>query len=390
MNNNVSIIYVGSFRLPNLDAAAPRVINNAKALREVGCEVRFISWGGAYREEDLCDDGKYRVCGFEYMISGDLPVMGSKKERFLTRLHRGQRSIDILESLPHPDLIITYNASNSFTKRMIRYCEENDIKLANDVNEWYSNGELHLPDILPNYINMTLTQRRVKNKIVISSYLYKYYHDSNNILVPPLCDLEDSKWDSVVDDDRVKPFNGITLIYAGTPGKKDCLNSVVEAVISLANEEAAVRLIVLGTTKEAYLKSGKHRYISDSVLFLGRVSQDLVPASYKKADFMVLLRAPSRKSMVGFPTKVAESVTAGIPVITNATSDLTKYVVNGRTGFISDGYGVESILSTLQKFVLPLGKGDIEDLKSNVRSIRDLFDWRFYVEDFRSFIKRLK
>lgn len=384
------IDYIGSFRLPNLDAAAPRVINNAKALRESGCEVRFISWGGKYRKEDLCDDGKYRVSGFEYQISGDLPMGGSLKERFWTRFHRGRKSLNLLKALPHPDLIITYNASSSFTKRMIRYCEENDIKLANDVNEWYSNRELHLPDILPNYINMTRTQRRVKNKIVISSYLDKYYHDSNNILVPPLCDLEDSKWDSVVDDDQVKPFNGITLIYAGTPGKKDCLNSTVEAVIRLESEGAAVRLLVLGTTKEAYLKSGKRRYISDSVLFLGRVSQDLVPAYYKKADFMVLLREPNRKSMAGFPTKVAESFSAGIPVITNATSDLTKYVVNGRTGFVSDGYGADSIFSTLQKNVLPLGNSEIEDLKSNVRSIRGLFDWRFYVEDFRSFIKRLK
>lgn len=384
------IDYVGSFRLPNFDAAAPRVINNAKALRAAGCEVMFISWGGAYREEDLCDDGKYRVCGFEYMISGDLPIGGSIKERFLTRLHRGQHSIDLLKSLPRPDLIITYNASNLFTKRMIRYCEENDIKLANDVNEWYSNGELHFPDILPNYINMTRTQKRVKNKIVISSYLDKYYCDSNSILVPPLCDLEDSKWNSVVYDDRVKPFKGITLIYAGTPGKKDGLNSTVEAVIKLANEGAAVRLLVLGTTKEACLKSDKRSYLTDSVLFLGRVSQDLVPAYYKKADFMVLLREPNRKSMAGFPTKVAESITAGIPVITNATSDLTKYVVNGKTGFISDGYGVESILSTLRKFVLPLGNSEIADLKSNVRSISGLFDWHLYVDDFRSFIKRLK
>ncbi len=32
----MNILYIGAFRLPNLDAAAPRVLNNAKAMREAG------------------------------------------------------------------------------------------------------------------------------------------------------------------------------------------------------------------------------------------------------------------------------------------------------------------------------------------------------------------
>ena len=385
------IIYIGSFRLPNLDAAAPRVINNAKALREAGCEVRFISWGGKYRKEDLCDDGKYRVSGFEYQISGDLPIGGSLRERFLTKFHRGQKSLNLLKTLPPPDLIIIYNASNSFTKRMIGYCGKRNIKLANDLNEWYSNRELHVQDIVPNFINMTHTQHLVKNKIVISSYLAKYYPESNNILVPPLCDLTESKWDTIVDDKRVTPFDGITLIYAGTPAKKDCLSSVVRAVCSLAEEGAAIRLLILGVTKEKFPKSRLlPKDIHENVLFLGRVSQDLVPAYYKKADFMVLLRKPDRKSMSGFPTKVAESMTAGVPVITNATSDLSKYIENGRTGFLVDGYDYEAILSILRSVIMKLSIRDIDAMKVNVKAFRRVFDWRSYVGDFKNFVSKLE
>lgn len=74
-----------------------------------------------------------------------------------------------------------------------------------------------------------------------------------------------------------------------------------------------------------------------NVMFLRRVSQDLIPAYYKKADFMVLLRETNRKSMAGFPTKFAESMTVGVPVITNATSDLAKHVINGKTEFLVEG-----------------------------------------------------
>lgn len=388
------IDYIGSFRLPNLDAAAPRVINNAKAFREAGCDVRFISWGGAYREEDLCDDGNYRICGFEYLISRDLPIGGAIWERFWTRLHRGRRSINLLRSLPRPDLIITYNASNSFTKKMIRYCEENDIKLANDVNEWYSNDELHLLDILPNYINMTQTQRKVKNKIVISSFLDDYYSDSNNILVPPLCDIEDPKWANIVDDERINPFKGVTLIYAGNPANKDCVHFVINAVNTLASEGHAIRFLILGITREAYMRRHASSLMSaslhDNVMFLGRVSQDLIPAYYKKSDFMVLLREPNRKSMAGFPTKFAESMTAGIPVITNATSDLPKYVINGKTGYLSDGFDYDSIMNTLRECILPLAPSEINKMKENVMMYRGAFDWHSYVDDFTAFISRLK
>lgn len=390
----MNIIYIGAFRLPNLDAAAPRVLNNAKAFRALGHDVSFISWGGAYRKEDLCKDGKYRVCGFEYRISGDLPLRGSIIERIETKLFRGQKSIKILKSMPKPDLIIIYNAVNSFSKRMIKYCKKNGIKLANDVNEWYDNNELHLTDILPNYINMTHTQHKIRNKIVISSFLNNYYTESNNVIIPPLCDPEETKWSATVEDERVKPFDGITLIYAGNPAKKDCIHSVINAVNTLANEGKAIRFLILGITREAYMKQHAQSLLNtilhENVLFLGCVSQDLVPAYYKKADFMVLLREPNRKSMAGFPTKFAESMTSGVPVITNSTSDLNKYVVDGKTGFMVEGYDYNSVLFTLKYSVLTIKKEDINDMKSYVRRSNGAFDWRNRVNDFKMFLDKLQ
>lgn len=388
------IIYLGAFRFPNLDAAAPRVLNNAKAFRSLGHEVRFISWGGQYREEELCEDGKYRVCGFEYQISNDLPVGGSAKERIMTKLFRGRRSIKMLEKMPKPDLIIIYNAINSFSKLMIKYCHKNKIKLANDINEWFDNKELHLFDMLPNYINMTHTQNKIKNKIVISKFLDNYYSNSNNLLMPPLCDPEDPKWAKNVEDKRISSFNGYTLIYAGNPARKDCVNSVINAVNTLANIGQPIRFLILGVTRDAYIKKNRKVLMSTSlhknVVFLGRVSQDLIPAYYKQADFMVLLRKPNRKSMAGFPTKFAESMTAGIPAITNATSDLSKYVINGKNGFLVNGYDYDSILYTLTHSVLTLSKSDIQAMKNFVKLSNGDFNWHNQVEKFKIFIDNLK
>lgn len=388
------IIYLGAFRLPNFDAAAPRVLNNAKAFRSLGHEVSFISWGGKYREEELCEDGKYRVCGFEYQISNDLPAGGSTKERILTKLLRGRHSIKMLKTMAKPELIIIYNATYSFSKLMIKYCHKNGIKLANDINEWFDNKELHLFDILPNYINMTHTQNKIKNKIVISEFLDNYYSNSNNMLMPPLCDPEDPKWATKIEDKRISSYNGYTLIYAGNPAKKDCINSVINAVNTLANIGQPIRFLILGITRDAYIKKNRKVLMSTSlhknVVFLGQISQDLIPAYYKQADFMVLLRKPNRKSMAGFPTKFAESMIAGVPVITNATSDLSKYVINNKNGFLVNGYDYDSILYTLTHFVLTLSKSDIQAMKNFVKLSNGDFNWHNQVEKFKIFIDNLK
>lgn len=390
----MNIIYLGSFRLPNLDAAAPRVLNNARALRALGHNVSFISWGGKYRDEDLCNDGVYRIDEFNYIISGDLSVGGSLRNRLLTKLFRGQRSFKILKSLPTPDIIIIYNADYSLSKKMIRYCKAKQIKLVNDITEWYASNELHLTDILPNYINMTRTQHNIANKIVISSFLDNYYSRSNNILVPPLCDPGDKKWQATIEDVRISHFNGITLIYAGTPARKDCIHTVINAVNTLANDGHAIRFLILGTEREVYLRHYK-KYLSntllhENIIFLGRVSQDVIPAYYRKADFMVLLREPNRKCMAGFPTKFAESMTAGVPVITNATSDLSKYVINGKTGFLVDGYDYNNIIYTLENKVLTLCHNDINEMKNRVKVSSNCFDWHSYIDKFKLFLDNMR
>ena len=204
--------------------------------------------------------------------------------------------------------------------------------------------------------------------------------------MPLLCDPEEPKWSITVEDKRVKPFDGITLIYAGNPVKKDCVHSVINTVNTLANEGKAIRFLILGTTRDACMKQYAQLLFSTSlhenVMFLGRVSQYLIPAYYKKADFMVLLRESNRKSMVEFPTKFAELMTVGVPVITQETSDLTKHVINGKTGFLVEGYDYESMLFTLRSSILTVRKEDVEEMNRYVRSANSAFDWHSHIMDF--------
>lgn len=390
----MKIVYCGSFRLPCYDAAAPRVLNNGRAFVKAGHEVTFISWGGKYRESDKCADGKYRVDDMVYFITNEVDAIGFLR-KCQSIINRGNKTIALLEAFEYkPDVVVLYNADWKWTIKIIKYCSERGIKIVNDITEWYDNKELHFYEWIPNWFNMNFTQHRISNKIVISSFLDKFYKNSNNIIVPPLCNPSEKKWSEEIPDSIIPKYEGISLIYAGTPAKKDCLHTVINVVNKLAVEGEHIRFIILGIDRDVYIKSYTSQVstkeLQSNIFFMGRVSQDLIPAYYKKADFMVLLREPNRKSIAGFPTKFAESITAGVPVISNNTSDLGLYIRDGETGFLLDNNGENCLYTVLKHKVLKLSNNEICDMKKNVSALQSSFSYSAYINLFKSFLSNLR
>ena len=392
----MKIIYIGSFRLPNGDAAAPRVLNVARALRLAGHEVSFISWGGMQREEDLCEDGVYRVDGFPYIVTNELPQPGTSAiGRLRNKIKRGWVTKRLLKEWPeYVDAIITYN--NCLCRWLIPFCRKRDIALINDITEWYAYNELKVTDWLGYAYDMHCIQPRVKNKIVISSFLNRFYKESHNIIVPATCDASEAKWKQGVAEakEKVGEFDGITLIYAGTPARKDAVHYAINAVQRLIDEGAAIRFLIVGAEREQYLKNYadllKKSELSERIQFLGRVPQEEVPSYYALADFMVLLRESNRKSNAGFPTKFAESFTSGTPVIANLTSDLGRYLFDDNTGFVVNEPTENAVYETLKKRVIGLTKDKIEQMKRNVGQEAKRLDSHHYVEPLREFMNNLK
>lgn len=389
----MEIVYVGAFRLPNRDAAAARVLSVGKALRDLGHVVTFLSWGGEYAPSHKQADGSYHVNGMHYIITEDLDG-NSFTERINRRFNRGKKSLAIIKSLKEkPDVIITYNVSNGFNKKIIRHCKINGIKLISDLTEWYDNNELKYIDILPNYINMTHTYRKIKNLISISSFFKDYYNTSHSILLPALTDLSDKKWSTPKNKD-IPEYDGVTLIYAGNPAKKDKVHAVINVVNSLVKEGLQLRFLIIGIDKDKYLsKYGDlllDKDLSNNINFLGRVSQEEVPAYYKAADFMILVRESNRKSNAGFPTKFAESYSAGVPVIANATSDIQLYLRDHENGILLKSDSYDDITDSLRYIHDKLSKEDISAMKREAKITGEtFFDYRSYIPGLKLFLESL-
>lgn len=386
--------YLGPFRLPDGDAAAARVLNVARAMRLAGHSVTFISWGGEERMQNLGVDGLYRVDGFNYIVTNELDPKGNLFNRVKSKFTRGDKTKILLQDrIGTYDAIITYNGS--MTRWLLSFTQKYHIKLINDITEWYDYRELKAIDWIPYAINMFCTQKKVYNKIVISHYLDRYYDTSHSVVIPAICDSSETKWHIGKEKalETAGSFDGITLIYAGNPARKDAIHYAINAVQRLIDERANVRFLIVGIDRKRYLNYYSNQLsttdISERIQFLGRVPQNEVPSYYALADFMVLLREPTRKSNAGFPTKFAESFTSGTPVIANLTSDLGCYLKDGETGFVVENPSEESVYKTLKNHVINLSPEEIEHMKFNVKQEATRLDYHHFVEPLREFMNNL-
>ncbi len=392
-----NILYVGPFRFPAGDAAAARVLNNAKILKILGYNVTIISWGGRSYESDKSDDGNYYYEGFRYVNTGDIDV---KENNVFRRLFRhffsGKNALNITaRMIDDVNVVIAYNPSMYFTNKMLSLCKQRSIAFVSDLTEWYDPNEFPGGKFAPpswiNELNMSLIQKKIRNKIVISSFLNNYYKTSNNIILPPLIDRTEFKWSN---SKTVLPFfDGVRIIYAGNPSKKDLLTTMLDAVISCLKRGLKLQFVVVGVSKEnvtSYINNQDVFSLQDNIVFCGRVDQTDVPSYYKVSDFSIIVREKTRKNMAGFPTKLAESMMAGCPVILNYTSDIANYVSDGYNGFVISDHSSTELEAILYNIV-NLSRNDISLMKSNaIKSAIEKFDYSNFVSGMNDFIVNMK
>ncbi len=392
-------LYLGPFRFPDRDAAASRVLNNARILKDLGHSVTVLSFGGQYRDIDLSSDGYY--CDkIKYIISHDIDTH-SFRERLLRYIYPGSNAWEYIKNEQcQYDTIIAYNTTFQFNWRLLFWAKRKNKKLILDLTEWPEANETLGGKFSPIYwmseINMKYVQKKFKNYIVISKYLAQYYNSrSNTLLLPPLINMKDNKWNvyEPIYNKEIQEHQGIRIIFAGTPAKKDLLSNLIKAVIITLNRTKKIQLIVVGVSQEQTTQFVKYEDIEKyhkNIVFIGRIPQCQVPSYYHISNFSAIIRVPNRKNMAGFPTKMTESMAAGCPVLMNATSDLMDYAIDGKNAIIIKDHNVDSIVEGLNRILL-LGHEQLKKMKELSRQIGNRkFDYGHYIDITRKFIDKLR
>lgn len=378
-----NILYVGFFSLPDKDAAANRVMNNAKALRECGHNVIFID-----EQVDSCyigtENSRHVLNEFDVWTTLRPTNIKDyiKKMISISEIHK------VVSFYSNIDVVIAYNYPAIALMQLCYYCKKRNIRLVADCTEWYSGKEYKFPKnylcAFDSFLRMRILHKRMDGIITISSFLRDYYKRNKNVIeVPPLIDTRESCWNQ---EEFILDNNTLNLVYAGNPGKsKENLILILESIEKSINKKR-ICFRIIGITEDQFIKvypgtEALIKSLDTSVRFLGRLSHDLTIRHIKAADYMVFFRDNNRVSNAGFSTKFVESITCATSVITSSTGDIEKYINKYKVGLIANSS--EELVNILDKNIAVLKQ------RADITGINELFDYRNYIPRFRNWTNNL-
>ncbi|MGW4498548.1 glycosyltransferase [Micromonospora sp. NPDC004336] len=376
------VAYVGPFQFPWGQPGSRRVFGIAGSFASAGYHVVIASGEEGPRAitalEGVDGPGSVSYLGLGETTSGGGSLL-ARAVHFAVRL--GRRTVDWLDAQPtRPSHVVVYGGAAQYMLHLRRWCRRHGVPLLADVVEWYDPRHLRGGFLGPLHLSSETAMRyyypRCAGIVAISSFLENYYRESgtNVVRVPPTLDVRTLR---VSPTARRRPAD-LSLVYSGTPGRKDLLGTMIRAVDRLERRGAAIELRIYGPTVAQVRDLAGLDRLPQGVDVRGRLAQQDVPQALREADFSVILRRPERFAQAGFPTKFCESLANGTPVIANLTSDLGDYLRHGVEGLVCDGWSEAELAKGLHA-ALELTATQREAMRGAARKqALESFDYRAY------------
>jgi glycosyltransferase involved in cell wall biosynthesis len=333
------VIFIGEYKFPMGDAASVRTYHLAKMALNLGYNPVVIG-KGKYHKHHYCEKNKeYYYKKVNYVSMG---VFNKQKKYSPLYIYKRLKiTITHLKKYHKEDIeVVVVNACSGakHVPWIFRYCKKNKISVIGDICEYYSYrhfkfGILNSQWILFYLIFHTFI-KKLENYIFVSSYLENLFtkHAKNFVRIEAPYEVDEAqKTPYKIRKTNLKNNDSsINIIYAGSPGKKDLLYEFINCLCAYKNFTKNINLDIYGITflefsqlnknAENLSYEGNHHKIT----FHGRVSLNNIKINLKKSHYSLLLRKDETFSKAGFPSKVAESLAHGVPVICNYTSDMRR------------------------------------------------------------------
>lgn len=381
----MKVLFVTFDKCPNIDAGAVRTHTIARMFVDGKHEVTVLSMGPY-------SDGKaLLVDGIEYISFR--PKKGTFLNKVLAYMFFSYRVKQHLKQKNY-DVCIHTQVDKKTLDVLLNYAKLKKANIVYDAVEWFSPEQFSKGKSSHGYkINNNYNTRYIRGchkVIAISSYLFNNFisQQINTMLMPVVLDVNSIRFD------KHPQSNVKTIIYAGSPGKKDYLDVIIKG-ISLLNvdEQEKLNLRIIGYTKEQFLNNTSLEHseidrVEKCVKFIGRISRDAVIDEYTKADFSVLIRSQrARYAQAGFPTKLVESLSTATPVMCNYTSDIEKYIKHLKNGVVINGEDEYACAEAL-RCIIQLKQEDIIMLQKNARETAvKCFDYHLFSKALIEFVK---
>ena len=395
------IIYVGGFELPDKNAAAQRCVSNAKIFRDLGYEVVLLGVDKDSKSPLKQSDSFGFSCW-------NVPYPRSVNSwlKYITSLNQVDYFLEH-EYKNQVAAVICYNHPAISQYRIKNIAKRNGALAIADVTEWYAVSGNSFFHKAVKWLDVILRMRVVNflmdGVITTSDYLTKFYNKKNILVELP----------TLYDKSQVGELAGMPmshkkscykLMYAGTPfdvsqaiidksSVKERLDLVLKALFEVSKSGIDYELSIFGVTKEDYLKvypedTQELEQVEKNILFKGRRSHQEVLENMTTSDFTIFLRNITRVTEAGFPSKFAESITYGTPVITNLISNIEPYIEEGKNCYLvnidDEGERVKKL-----KEILSLPQVEVAFSKKYCLET-DVFDYVAHTGKVGDFLQKLE
>ncbi len=185
------------------------------------------------------------------------------------------------------------------------------------------------------------------------------------------------------------------IMYCGLLNQeKDGVVSLMRAFSGLANDMPDVRLILVGDIYEGS-RIPEYRAVAESlgvearVVFVGRVRRSEVPEHLARASVLVLARPSSAQADAGMPTKAAEYLATGVPMVITRTGDIVEYLADGANAYLVPPDDVPALEMALRHVLLHPTEAQAVGRRGRDVALR-YFDYRVVGAHVASFIAELR
>lgn len=388
------IILAGGYNLDTMSASAVRALGLAQMIQSLGYRVIVM---GKFRSlsDDACKATGVLIDG---VTCRDIvqPVLGKSFASYERNAESLMHVVDE-QGAASVRAVLCYNYPARGAYSMIQQAKQRGIAPILDCTEWYG-WEGHkifrnLWRLAGVEMRMRLLTRLAGNVSCASRWFQAKVAGQHTVLWPFVLDTQMPKWVRGSLPDFTLPPH---LVYSGSPGlgmHKDRLPLMIEALAELAKEGHAFRITIAGLSQDQYLDvmpahTAQLATLGTQLAFLGRISHVESLSLLRSADFSVFFRRPNKVSNTGFSTKFVEAATLGIPIITNATSDISLYLRDGDNGIMARSISAKDVADALRRAVT-LSPDQRNAMVATCRA-QNPFDMRAWQSEARIFLENLR
>lgn len=350
------VIFGDAFTFPEGNAATNRVHTYAKGFKEAGVNVHVICFDNEYIQ---VNDGTINGIRFYHPFGQSI-----KNKHFIIRrwlkFKKYFRTIRLVRKIDKADKIVAINCWTSLLHTYFFAILITRIVGSKLINE-------HSEHPLRNYQRSFFSKIRGEAKsffgnvfcdgvFCISQYLIDFYSSrgirkKKLFLVP-----------STVDTERFQgpytpPYNFRYILYCGSlTVAKDGVNILVESFNRISGKYPDINLVLIGkgdiAEEELLIRDlVKNLNIENRVFMPGQKPRSDIPAYLTNARILALARPRSMVADAGFPSKLTEYLSTGIPVVVTTVGEIPLYLKDNENAFLTIPDSVDAFADKMD-FVL--------------------------------------